>query len=155
MAETIIENRICTTCSVEARPGDLFCYNCGSSTAQEVKSGEVWHRGENVEKKTKEKSEITDNGKKINFNEDAENIIEIDKISDNKKFSKPIIEPKTKPKLESASALRKKSKFPTTRKVEVIWKERQEDAPNILFVVVASVLVLLAAGMMILALYLK
>jgi hypothetical protein len=71
-----------------------------------------------------------------------------------KKILKPKGKLKRNSKLRSASALRKKPKTIGSKKIEVVWEER-ENSPNVLFLLVAFFLVSAAAGIFFLAMYLK
>lgn len=179
MAETMVENRTCLSCGAEARPGALFCYNCGNSVIQEVGSkneittSNVWFRKEIVESETqKDEVELPENDKPDGLIE-KETVVEnkkkntekiIKEISEKKAGTFEVVEDQKSAesklnvigntKLRSASALRKRGKFLRTGKIEVIWEER-EGAPNTIFLIVALFLVLLALGMFFLAMYLR
>ncbi len=84
-----------------------------------------------------------------------ENSVE-EELSENNLKAKPIESKsaKGKKRLRSASALRRKSKSLNTKKVEVVWEER-ETAPNLLFIIVSMALVVLALLLFFLAMYLQ
>ncbi len=86
--------------------------------------------------------------------EESEKPEEITENKENLKTEEPKQKVRKKTKLRSASALRRKGKFFSTRKTEIIWEER-ENAPNVLFLVVALFLILFALVLFFLAMYLK
>lgn len=137
MAETQVENRICNACGSEVRRDALFCYHCGGSVAPEIV----------VALKDKQSFMENENG-----NKSAQG--KIPKIDES--IDKPIPKPglPEEPKLQSAAAMRRKSKSFQPNKVEVIWEER-ENAANIWFILAAIVITLLAVGILYLSFYLK
>lgn len=127
MAETTIENRVCNACGTEVRPNSLFCYHCGGSLAPEV--GAL----KNINAET--------NGDKPAIETMADNPI-----------PKPVAV--EEPKLKSAAAMRRRAKSFQPKRVEIIWEEH-ENAPNGWFIFAAIFLILFAAGILYLAIFLK
>ncbi len=151
MAETLVENQICNACGVDVRLNALFCYNCGKSVAPEIiveendkkdKVSDVWLREKIIENGNKEKSEE----KQV-----LEKSLTAETFAD-KPIPKPGIQEEAK--LKSAATMRRKSTTFQKKTVEVVWEEH-ENAPNALFIIVALILTLLAAGILFLAMYLK
>ncbi len=195
MAETTVENRICISCGVEARPGALFCYNCGGAVSQETENGgeestsDVWFQEDIIEKSEDDNSEPEKSEEKVE-NETQEDSVEEEIVSEKveeetdkadekdektqekekekdskEEIEKSEVEEKTdseketvnikrKTQLKSASALRKRPKSLGSKKIEVVWEER-DSSPNLLFISVAFILILIAFGVFLLAMYLK
>lgn len=164
MAETLVEEKVCAACGADVREGALFCYHCGGALAAEVAASangdsvsSGWFRenisDEEVKIKEAEKSKIT---AKL----DAAVAEKIDKPID-KPSDKPFDEPTKKPKiqeeakLKSAAAMRRRAKIVQKKRVEEVAWEEHESAPNVWFIVVALVLILVAAGLFYLAVYMK
>ena len=128
MAETTIENRVCNACGSEVRPKSLFCYHCGDSVAPDVV---VALKNANAE----------NNGDKL----------AIEKATDN-----PIPKPVAveEPKLKSAAAMRRRAKSFQPKRIEIIWEEHENTA-NGWFVFAAIFLILFAAGILYVAMFLK
>lgn len=135
----------------------------------EPQTSEVLEEVDNLENAAEEEEEedsISEETKKPNLEESelAKPKIEFFKESvAEEKLSENSLEVKTieskppedkKKRLRSASALRRKSKTLNTKKVEVIWEER-ETAPNLLFIIVSMALVVLALLLVYLAMYLR
>lgn len=150
MAETLIENQICSSCGAEIRKGALFCYSCGGAVASTI-----------VVAKNEKDSAVNQTRFEKVLPETSKNGDELDKVELpplNKKVSieKPTestaANPATREKntLKSAAAMRQKSKNIQTKKVEVVW-EQPENAANVWFVLTALVLTLLAAVILFLA----
>lgn len=146
MAETLVENQVCNHCGADVRPAALFCYNCGSSVAPETvialkdreSAGEARFRriiaeGKNGDKTTQIKQTI------------------IEEAVDKPKTQSSV---QTKTKLKSAATMRRKSKTIQPKRIEVFWEEH-ENAPNGWFILAAILLMLTAAGILYLAMYLK
>jgi len=146
MAETTIENRICSGCGSEVRPNALFCYHCGGSVAPEVvvalkdkeAVGNAWFR------------------ENINDEKNGDEPTQIEKPAIEKTSDSPL--PKSivneEPKLKSAAAMRRRSKSFQPKRIEIIWEEH-ENAPNGWFIAAAIFLTLFAAGVLYLAIYLR
>lgn len=148
MAETIVKNEVCNACGKNARPGSLFCYNCGSSISAESASPEKVENDYKTEKLTDEK--LTD----IVFSEkksvsDDQNIAE---AANNKTVGEALVEENTK--LKTAASMRRKPKSIQRKRIEVVWEE-PESAPNVWFILVALLLTGFALGLWFLASYLK
>lgn len=135
MAETRVENRICNSCGSEVRKDALFCYHCGGSVAPEIVVA------------LKDKQNFVENGNKP---AQSESLL-IEETED-----RPIPRPDLadEPKLQSAAAMRRKSKSFQPKKVEVIWEER-ESAANVWFIIAAIIITLAAVGILYLSFYLK
>ena len=164
MAETIIENRVCGACGVDVRKGGLFCYYCGGAITPEIAAtaanGDSVSNGlirENIEEeiKAKKPKRVKDTSKlKKSVVEKIDKPIEkpID-IPLEKPIEKPQIQ--AEPKLKSAAAMRRRAKSIQKKVVEeVVWEEH-ENAPNVWFMVVAFILILIAAGLFFVAIYMK
>ena len=132
---TSVENKICKNCGTEIRLNAMFCYHCGGSVAPEVEKSvsDAWFR------------------ENINEGKNGDNSAPVAVTAD-----KPIPKPTLveEPKLKSAASMRRKSKNPTPKRVEIIWEEHQ-NAPNGWFILAAILLTSLAAGILYLALRLR
>ncbi|MET0753368.1 MAG: zinc ribbon domain-containing protein [Pyrinomonadaceae bacterium] len=152
MAETLVENRICSKCGADVRKGALFCYHCGGAVAPEIpvsenhnSASDAWFREDIVEEKTKE--EILERSEKPT--EAKTEVLEAADIP----IQKPDIFEEAK--LKSAASLRRKDRpFQKIKIEEVVWEE-PENAPNGWFILVALVLTLFAVGIFWVALYMK
>ena len=163
MAETLVENRICETCGKDVRNGALFCYYCGNAVAPEIASagnGDSVSRRrfrENIEAELKPKdSEKVKETSKLDTSIVDKFDKPIEKPAD-KPFEEPVETPKIKdePQLKSAAAMRRRAKtIQKPRVEEVIWEEH-ENAPNAWFIIVALILILIAAGLFYVAVYMK
>jgi hypothetical protein len=164
MAETLVENRICSACGAEVRRGALFCYNCGGAVAPEMPATaekteinqpptiDVF-RDALVEEKLVAEKPVTENP------EPSEQVLA--ERAETAEAAAPLDAPVDKPdvveeaKLKSAASLRRKPKTVQKRKVEEVVWTGHENAPNAWFIFVAVVLTLLALGIFWLAMYLK
>ncbi len=132
MAETIVENQICSICDADVRKGALFCYNCGSSVAPEI----ITPRAEKIDNEDQViiKKDFTKNGQKTRQkkqkNKPENDLAPLEEVAE-KPITKPEIQPETT--LKSAASLRNKSKSAQVKKVEIVWEEH-ENAPNIWFI---------------------
>lgn len=151
MAETIVENKICSVCGTEVRKGALFCYHCGSAVAPDIialKADKI-----NDENQVVVKKDFTENGqkdKRKKLKDRPENeLVSLEEIAEN-----PILIPEVQPEttLKSAASLRKKAKVYQKKKVEIVWEEH-ENAPNVWFILAAFLLTVFAVAVMWLALY--
>ena len=165
MAETLVEKLVCAVCDADVRKDALFCYHCGGAVAAEVATAAAgsdsvssgWFReniaDEEAKIKEAEKSKITS---KL----DAEVVEKIDKPIEKPidlPIEKPIEKPKVveKTKLKSAAEMRRKARTLKKNRVEeVVWEEH-ENAPNGWFMMVALILILIAAGLFFVAVYMK
>ena len=157
MAETSVENRICSKCGAEVRKGALFCYHCGGTVAPELPAPELPvpenHRpdGDKLPAEVLVKEVVVvENIKPVE--EAAENQPEVLEAADIPVKKPDIIE---ESKLKSAASLRRKPKTLPQRKVEQIVWTGHENAPNAWFIVVALILTLLAVGIFWLAMNLR
>jgi len=144
MADTIVENRVCSGCGADVRPHALFCYSCGGSLAPEIIPA-------------KDKNPTRDALFRENINEEKNgNSAPIEKTAVGKTTDKPIPKPNLpeEPKLKSAAAMRRRSKNPQPKRVEIIWEE-YENTPNVWFILAAILLALFAFGALYLALQYK
>lgn len=141
MSETTVENQLCEACGTEVRAGALFCYHCGGPVS----------------------SEIVDKGKNNHLGEisvDGENDGDLSlefEDGENKKSKKSVLlkeKGKSDIKLKSAASIRNRARRIEPQKIEIIWEEH-ENAPNLWFILVAVLLVVFAALIFFLALYLK
>lgn len=150
MAETLIENQVCTTCGTDVRPNALFCYNCGAAVAEEVPSNNHQQK-EKSSRKTKVK--VKNNKPKIE-NDLINQPEEIEKENVLLAETKPETEGKDDVKLKSAAALRNKARRLEPKKIEIIWEEH-DNAPNLWFIGVAILLVIFTIIIYFIAMWLK
>ena len=136
MALTLVKNKVCNACGADVRPNSLFCYNCGGAIVENVSEENL-----TKEKEAEEKQFDTDLIDK--------NIVAADEP---KNPETAIVQEETK--LKSAAGLRRRPKSIEKKTVEVVWEE-YENAPNLWFLSVAIVLMILVAGILFLAMYLK
>ena len=163
MAETNIETQTCLACDAEVRPNALFCYKCGSpyeqyfpTEAQEenrYKTDELNPNGDKSKNEATRTGQLTGTadlpiGKPMEslFGEPAAPIV---KTAEEKKSPGQQDAGKAK-----KTAPRPKSRLPEKSRVEVTWEE-PENSTNIWFLAVSIILVLLAAGIILAALYLR
>ncbi|MDQ3179077.1 MAG: zinc ribbon domain-containing protein [Acidobacteriota bacterium] len=152
MAKTFVKNQICNACGVDVRSNALFCYSCGGSVAPQIVVEENNKKDKTSDVRLREK--IIENGKN-DKNTEQQNI-EIEKsLIVEQTAEKPIPKPSIheEAKLKNAASMRRKSATFQKKTVEVIWEEH-ENAPNALFIMVALILTLFAAGILYLAIYL-
>lgn len=150
MAETLVENQVCSACGADVREGTLFCYNCGGQVAS----------GEKVSEKIED--EITsDNGfqgKLLKENGTAfrrnkiETTPEIGKVFADKPVANSSLRKETE--LPTAATMRGKAKNVQPKRIEIIWEER-ESAPNVWFILVTIALTVFAAVILFLAMRMK
>lgn len=150
MAETLVKNQICNACGADVRLNAIFCYNCGKSVTAQTVIEENYKKDEVSNVWLREK--IGENGNKEKLEEKAEleKPLIVEQTAD-ELIAKPDIPEEVK--LRSAATQRKSTTF-QKKTVEVAWEEH-ENAPNALFIMVAIILTLLAAGILYLAMYLK
>lgn len=144
MAETLIENQVCSTCGTDVRPAALFCYNCGAAVAEEIPSNNYKKKGKSSRKTTVKESISKIENDLINQPEEVE------------KENVSLAETKGKDniKLKSAAALRNKARRLEPKKVEIIWEEH-DNAPNLWFIGVAVLLVIFTIIIYFIAMSLK
>lgn len=156
MAETLVENPVCSACGAEVRAGALFCYNCGGAVASEIV---VAKSERNAAIKNAQVQEILheENAGGDGFKHSEIKLKQKDKKIPAEKVTETPAAKSALPevtKLKTAAAMRGKSKLIQPKKVEVIWEER-ENAPNVWFILVAVGLTVFAAGILFLAIWLK
>lgn len=138
MAETIVQNQICTACGVDVRPNSMFCYNCG---------GAVFENAENeTENVNKYQTSLLDEKLIPKQTEKVEPEIELE--SDKNPKSKTNLQEEAK--LKTAAAMRRKAKTTQNKTTEIIWEEPESNSslPLILtaliFTIIAALLVYFA-----------
>ena len=166
MAEKFVENQFCRACGAGIRQGALFCYTCGTSVAQDLAVETEAAKDEGVAKNFRLRQGISE-GKNENNSPNHVGTIE-------KPFDKPIEKPSDAPivvanndglkdkktdvqraaGLNSAAAIRQKSRSAEVKNVEVVW-EAPESSANVWFFVVSIILTILAVGMLLLMLYIR
>ena len=154
MAETITKNQVCNACGADVREGALFCYNCGGNLASEIV---VDKNAKNEAVADAQLQESISDGNGDNIKQSGvETKQEIKEIFNEQPITKPIEKTNLnkETKLESAAAIRKKTKSIQPKKVEVIWEEH-DNAPNVWFILVAIFLTILAAVILFLAIRMK
>jgi hypothetical protein len=152
MAENVLEKPICSACGADVRPQALFCYNCGSSVAPEIKA-ETNH--ENNADGLAAKTGLPETfDKPIEMPTDA--LIGKGKPENNSAAATAV---QDRANLKSAAALRReKAKInqSSRKKIEVVWEEPGDgEAPNIWFILAALVLTLISVGILVAVLYIK
>jgi hypothetical protein len=154
MAETITENQVCNACGADVRESALFCYYCGGNLASEIAVA----KNDKVEAVVDVQSqESNSDGNGNNSRQSSvETKQEIRDIFNEIPIAKPIEKSNfnKETKLESAAAIRKKTKSIQPKKVEVIWEEH-ENAPNVWFILVAIFLTVVAAVILFLAIRMR
>ncbi len=154
MAETIVENRVCNACGADVRKGALFCYNCGGKVASEITVAKN-DKNEAVGDIRFQESISDGNGVNIKQTE-VKTRQESREISADEPIANPIEKSSLneETKLQSAAAIRRKSKSIQPKRVEVIWEE-YENAPNVWFILVAVFLTIVAVVILFLAIRMK
>lgn len=148
MAETLIENQVCSTCGTDVRPAALFCYNCGAAVAEEIPSDNHKKKGKSSRKTTVKESISKIENDLLNQPEETE------KENDSLVETKFETSGKDNVKLKSAAALRNKARRLEPKKIEIIWEEH-ENAPNLWFIGVAVLLVIFSIIIYFIAMSLK
>lgn len=171
MAEVLSKNQICENCGADVRLNALFCYNCGSQVVPDElleaeenddRVSNAWFKESITEPKLeaipkpkskpiKEQKIVDKSGEEL-----TPLSLETTPVETNSKSVETEIKPeKNETKsLKTASSLRQKQKLPPKRKVEVTW-EAPQSAPNIWFLVVAFILLLVAIGLIVAMLYIR
>ena len=171
MAEKLVEVQVCQSCGADVRLNAFFCYNCGSQVvpdeileAEETdnKVSNAWFKEsiteQNIEPLAEQKI-VDKSGIELTPLAVAETTaIEagIPPLEIETEPEKTEIKPETSKtkSLKTASSLRQKPKLPPKKKVEVTW-EAPRSAPNVWFLSVALILLLLAVGLVIAMLYVR
>jgi len=156
MAETIVENQICSTFSADVREGALFCYNCGGGVASKIvvaindkiETVDNVQFQENISKESENGTEFKQSELEIKQ--------EVREISVENPIAQPIekLNSSGETKLKTAATMRGKPKIIQPKKIEVIWKEH-ENTPNIWFIFVAVFLTIVSAIILFLAMRMK
>ena len=156
MAETTVENQVCSACGADVRKDALFCYYCGNAVTSEIpvakndKNVTVGNTQFQENVFTENENGAESGQKEIKpKREPGETVVE-------KTAAKPIVESSLneETKLKSAAAMRQKSKSIQPKRVEVIWEEH-ENTPNVWFIAVTIFLTILAAVILFLAMRLR
>ncbi|HTK38647.1 MAG TPA: zinc ribbon domain-containing protein, partial [Pyrinomonadaceae bacterium] len=124
MSQVETQQPVCAKCGVEVRPNTDFCYNCGASVTDEAESPAA--NGAGIVS-NKESSEKYKNGSLPSGNEKGNT----DGLSARLEDRRP-----PSPKYESAAGLRRRSKAPARKPVEVTW-EPEGETVNLKFVIAA------------------
>ncbi len=140
MAETVVEKSVCGSCGASVRDSSLFCYSCGESVSVA--------QGVEISKPTQNNGRIVEKLDSIALDDP---IIAEEPIAD-EKSAEPEPEADDRTKLRSAASMRRRAKAYNRKPVEVVWVERERPSA---FVVVSIVLVVFAAVLLALAMYLK
>jgi uncharacterized membrane protein YvbJ len=156
MAETIVENQVCSACGAGVREGALFCYHCGGAVASEIAVAK------NEENETIGKTQFQKTSSKENENGTylkQSKVVQKQAIKETfveEAIAKPITKPilHREPELKSAAEVRGKSKGIQPKKIEIIWEEH-ENTPNVWFILTAVALTILALVILFLAIRLK
>jgi uncharacterized membrane protein len=152
MAETIVENQVCSACGADVREGALFCYHCGGAVASEITVA----KNDNNKKVSKIPSRRKNSKENENGNQPKQNEINqkpaIRETIVEEAIAKPVEKPtiQNEVKLQSAAAMREKSKIAQPKRIEVIWEEH-ENTPNVWFVLAAVALTVLVVVILFLA----
>lgn len=168
MSEVFVNNQVCENCGADVRLNAAFCYNCGSQVVPDemveiVNEGQVsnaWFKESITEQKSEPIKMPTEPLTELKIKDKSG--VELTPLASNE--PPPVeTEPKsvetkpakkeTKP-LKTAASMRQKPKFVPKRKVEITW-EKPQSAPNIWFLTVALILLILAIGSVIAMLYIR
>lgn len=128
MAETVVENRVCANCGVDVREGADFCYNCGKAVSPEAISQvsgeiEIHHSNGGATRPLTKQIASKDSA------------------------------PEPGRKLQSAAAIRRRSKSYISKPVEIEWVEPERASAT--FVTATIVLTVLAILLLFAAFYLR
>lgn len=142
MALTLVKNKVCNACGADVRPNSLFCYNCGGAIVEKIPA-ENPTETEVAKEEIIEEKEATDG-----------NLIESKTVANVKTdtIEKQVVREETK--LKSAAGLRRKPKSVQRKQIQIVWEEH-ENAPNVWFLSVAIVIMIMVAAILFLAIYLK
>lgn len=141
MAEAAAKEKVCSACGADIRADSLFCYACGGSLEAEL--AEL----EQTEPEAKVEEEVQDDSVKENKDEKIAIKAKSSEVESKSKNSK-------KKELKTAASLRKKPKNMGVKRVEVVWEEH-ENAPNVWFLVGATIFTIIGAILFYLAMYLQ
>jgi hypothetical protein len=152
MAETLLEQQVCGKCGADVRKGALFCYHCGGAVASEVAVSAA--NGDSVSSGWFRENIAQEETAKTTTKLDETVTEKIDKPIE-KPSDEPIEKPKIveEAKLKSAAAMRRKAKIVQKKRVEEIEWAEHENAPNVWFLLVALILILIVAGFFFLAVF--
>lgn len=145
MAGTVVKKEVCRSCGVEVRETSSFCYACGETILAETEpdivrvdmqilsgNGSLDREAPSIEIEATQVSE-----------EPAAEVISGNALQANE----------DKTKIRSAASFRRKAKAYNRKPVEIAWVQR-EGSPRA-FIIVSIVLIVFAAVLLALALYLK
>ena len=149
MPEVEIQEPVCGKCGVEVRQDTAFCYNCGAPVTSEpvaaFTNGARPVSDENsTPKRETQGAESEISAAKGETKADLQNGGTA-RLEDRRPPS---------PKYESAAGLRRRSRPPARKPVEVTWVP-ETDSLNIKFIIAAVCCLVLAIVLVVLALYLK
>ncbi len=170
MTELAVEKELCAECGADVRPDAQFCYNCGGAINTEdggvsdawfkediANDGEASIDPEIVDSPIGKPSEDLSVAPPVE-NQDSGSVSKVEKDADSEPGPSPKVKTKNrvkpKPKMKSAASLRKKPKPFPQRREEVIWVERNS-SPNVWFILMSILVILLVAGLFVLAMYFK
>lgn len=144
MPKVAVEILVCEACGAAVREGSAFCYSCGESVSG-LNLAEVATQAEDAR-------DVPDdvgmsNAEPIDRRRTKLNDLNIE----TERSGNPLIEKRSR--LQSTSALRKRTKIVKRKPVEVIWVEREKPSP--MFVIISIVLTLFAGVLMFLAFYIR
>ena len=143
MAGTVVKKEVCRSCGVDVRETSSFCYACGESVLEapepDILAAEI----------------ASGNGRLAQEAPPAE--IEAPQISgepaDGEISGDALIVDENKKEIRSAASVRRKAKAYNRKPVEIAWVQR-ERSPTA-FIIVSIMLIIFAAVLLALALYLK
>lgn len=145
MAGTVVKKEVCRSCGVEVRETSSFCYSCGEPVLARQEPDVI----------PADTQIVSGNGRLVqespSIEIDPPQVSEVPAAGEISADTFRASENKTK--IRSAASLRRKAKAYNRKPVEIAWVQR-ERSPTA-FIVVSIALIIFAAVLLALALYLK
>ena len=156
----MVKSEVCSACGVGIRQKALFCYNCGKSTPSS--SGRVLNENKKSIIKVKLRKRLRKSRKESDSNKDSSR-----SASGSNDYKSKLIGKGdgSKKSADSKNGRSGKSgmyadifadspEYGRENKIEIVW-EKNSESPNILFLLMASLIILFVAGLFFLAMYLR
>lgn len=144
MAETLVDNKVCSACGADVRELALYCYHCGGYVG--------------TEKEAQKSKKPGKRGRKTQVKNDSDVPVAEDSLAE---IQKPTSKEVTREsngtgevKLKSAASMKGKIRRIEPKKIEIYWEEH-ENAPNFWFIGVSAGLILFSFLIYLIAMYLK
>lgn len=160
----MVKSEVCLACGVGIRQKALFCHNCGKSTPSS--SGRVLNENKRRIIRVKLRKKLRKPRKESDSNNESSR-----SESESNEYKSTLIGKESKPdELKKSAGSFKNGRsgksgmrtdiftdspeYGRENKIEIVWEENSE-SPNILFLLMASLIILFVAGLFFLAMYLR